>query len=69
MNGAAFILLYIILAIIAIFLIVCGFMSAIIIPNHLGLVGWDWTYLFFSLLGLFWGGAGGSLITIKNSKD
>lgn len=69
MNVVVGIILYVILFVIAIFLIICGFMSAIIIPNHFGLVGWDWTYMFFALLGLFWGGTGGSLITIKNSKD
>ncbi len=68
MNVVVGILSYIILAIIVIFLIVCGIMSAIIIPNHLGLVGWDWVYLFISLLGVFLGGAGGSLITIVNRK-
>lgn len=69
MNLAEVAIIYLIASIIAIFLIICGLMSAIIIPNHMGLVGWDWTYLFFSLLGVFWGGAGGSFITIVNRKD
>lgn len=68
MNAFGAILLWIILLIVGIFLFICGIMSAIIIPNHLGLAGWDWIYLFISLLGVFLGGAGGSLITIKNGK-
>ena len=45
-----------ILYLVCIFLLICGLMSAIIIANHLGLVGQNWWFVFLSLLGLFWGG-------------
>lgn len=67
-NAIIAIFSIIILYIIVFFLIICGIMSAIIIPNHLGLTGWNWIFLFVSLLGVFLGGTGGSLITIKNRK-
>lgn len=54
-----------ILYLIALFLLVCGLMSAIIIANHLSLVGWNWWFMFLSMLGVFWGGAGGSLVSVK----
>lgn len=68
MNAIIGVFFVFILYIVMFFLIICGIMSAIIIPNHLGLTGWNWIFLFISLLGVFLGGAGGSLITIKNHK-
>ena len=54
-----------ILYLIALFLFVCGLISAMIIANHLTLVGWNWWFVFLSMLGVFWGGAGNSLITVR----
>lgn len=58
-----------ILYLIVIFLLVCGLMSAIIIANHLSLVGWDWWFIFLSMLGVFWGGAGGSLVNVAKTNS
>lgn len=55
-----------ILYLICIFLIICGLMSAIIITNYLGLTGWNWWFVFLSLLGVFWGG---SLARVNVSKE
>lgn len=55
-----------ILYLVCIFLVICGLMSAIIISNHLGLVGRDWWFVFLSLLGVFWGG---SLARINVHKE
>ena len=55
-----------ILYVLGIFLMICGLMSAIIISNHLSLVGWNWWFVFLSFLGVFWGGTGGSLVKVTN---
>lgn len=56
--------LYLILLIIGIFLFICCFMTAIIVPNYMQLAGWDWIYVFFGTLSVTFGSGGGSLITI-----
>lgn len=56
--------MYLILLIVGIFLFICSFMSAIIVPNYMHLSGWDWIFMFFGTLGVMFGSSGGSLITI-----
>ena len=62
MNAGVGIGLYIILSLLALFLIVCGLMTAIIIPNHMGLTGWDWIFVFVGIWGMTWTGATAPII-------
>lgn len=68
MNAGIGIGLYIIFLIIGLFLLICGVMTAIIVPNYMHLAGWDWIFVFFSTLGVVLGSGGGTLITINRSK-
>lgn len=64
MNAEVGIGLYLVLLIVGIFLFICSFMSAIIVPNYMHLVGLDWIFMFFGTLGVMFGPSGASLITI-----
>lgn len=64
MNAAIGIGLYIILFIVGIFILICGLVTAFIIPSYMHLTGWNWIFVFISTLGVILGSGGGSIITI-----
>lgn len=68
MNVAVGIGLYLLIFVIGIFLFICGLMTAIIVPNFMGLAGWDWIAVFLSTLSVVWGSGSGSLITIYRNN-